>query len=93
MWVVNETFSTIYVFSNDGSKLLKTLGEKNVQGADGKEAYTRAGSFDVNANGQLQTKEGQNVLGEGGPDRFGRRFNRACGGLFVGFGATLPASG
>ena len=35
MWVVNETFNTIYVFSNDGSKLLKTLGEKNVPGADG----------------------------------------------------------
>jgi len=27
VWVVNETFNTIYVFSNDGSKLLKTLGE------------------------------------------------------------------
>ena len=35
VWVVNETFSTIYIFSNDGSKLLKTLGEKNVQGKDG----------------------------------------------------------
>ena len=35
VWVVNETFSTIYIFSNDGKKLLKTLGEKNVQGADG----------------------------------------------------------
>ncbi len=35
VWVVNETFSQIYVFSNDGKKLLKTLGEKNVQGSDG----------------------------------------------------------
>ena len=34
VWVINETFSQIYVFSNDGSKLLKTLGEKNVQGTD-----------------------------------------------------------
>jgi hypothetical protein len=34
VWVVNETFNTIYVFSNDGSKLLKTLGEKNVSGSD-----------------------------------------------------------
>lgn len=34
VWVVNETFNTIYVFSNDGSKLLKTLGEKNVPGRD-----------------------------------------------------------
>jgi hypothetical protein len=35
VWVINETFNTIYVFSNDGKKLLKTLGEKNVAGADG----------------------------------------------------------
>ncbi len=35
VWVVNETFSQIYIFSNDGTQLLKTLGEKNVQGADG----------------------------------------------------------
>lgn len=34
VWVVNETFSQIYVFSNDGTKLLYTYGEKNVQGAD-----------------------------------------------------------
>jgi hypothetical protein len=34
VWVVNETFNTIYVFSNDGKRLLKTLGEKNVQGND-----------------------------------------------------------
>jgi hypothetical protein len=35
VWVVNETFNQIYVFSNDGRKLLKTLGEKNVPGHDG----------------------------------------------------------
>jgi hypothetical protein len=35
VWLVNETFNTIYVFSNDGSKLLRTLGEKNVAGKDG----------------------------------------------------------
>jgi hypothetical protein len=34
VWVINETFNTIYVFSNDGTKLLKTLGEKNVAGSD-----------------------------------------------------------
>ena len=34
VWVVNETFNQIYIFSNDGKKLLKTLGEKNVPGAD-----------------------------------------------------------
>ena len=34
VWVVNETFSQIYVFSNDGKQLLKTLGEKGVEGSD-----------------------------------------------------------
>lgn len=38
-----------------------------VQLPDGSEAYTRAGSLDVNANGLLQTKNGYSVLGEGGP--------------------------
>jgi hypothetical protein len=32
--VINETFHQIYVFSNDGRSLLKTLGEKSVPGAD-----------------------------------------------------------
>jgi DNA-binding beta-propeller fold protein YncE len=35
VWVVDETYNVIYVFSNDGSKLLKTLGEKGVEGMDG----------------------------------------------------------
>jgi hypothetical protein len=34
IWVVNESFHTIYVLSNDGKKLLKTLGEKGVPGSD-----------------------------------------------------------
>ncbi len=38
-----------------------------VQGADGREAYTRSGALEINANGQLQTKTGLNVLGDGGP--------------------------
>lgn len=33
---------------------------------DGSEAYTRAGSFEVNVNGLLQTKSGHTVLGDGG---------------------------
>ena len=32
VWVVNETFHQIYVFSDDGSELLQTLGEKSVPG-------------------------------------------------------------
>jgi NHL repeat len=35
VWVVDESYSVIYVFSNDGAKLLRTLGEKGVQGTDG----------------------------------------------------------
>ncbi|MDP1897233.1 MAG: flagellar basal-body rod protein FlgF [Sulfurimicrobium sp.] len=38
-----------------------------VQAPDGSEAYTRNGSFQINANGVLQTRNGQNVLGDGGP--------------------------
>lgn len=37
-----------------------------VEGPNGQESYTRAGSLQVNANGQLQTKSGWNVLGDGG---------------------------
>ena len=39
----------------------------SVQGLDGTEAYTRAGSLDVNAEGQLVTRNGLTVLGDGGP--------------------------
>lgn len=38
-----------------------------VQGPDGREAYTRNGSFQMTANGVLQTRTGLNVLGDGGP--------------------------
>ena len=38
-----------------------------VQGADGKEAYTRAGDLQIDANGQLTTANGRPVLGDGGP--------------------------
>ena len=38
-----------------------------VQGLDGTEAYTRAGALDVDANGQLVTRGGLAVLGDGGP--------------------------
>ena len=38
-----------------------------VQGLDGTEAYTRAGSLDVSADGTLMTVTGLTVLGDGGP--------------------------
>jgi len=38
-----------------------------VQAQDGTEAYTRAGSLDVSADGTLTTRGGLQVLGDGGP--------------------------
>lgn len=38
-----------------------------VQAADGSEAYTRNGSLQTNANGVLQTRNGNAVMGDGGP--------------------------
>ena len=38
-----------------------------VQGLDGTEAYTRAGSLDVSSDGTLVTSGGLTVLGDGGP--------------------------
>jgi flagellar basal-body rod protein FlgF len=38
-----------------------------IQGLDGTEAYTRAGALDVDAQGQLVTRGGLPVLGDGGP--------------------------
>jgi hypothetical protein len=34
VWVINETTHQIHVLSNDGSRLLLTLGERNVPGSD-----------------------------------------------------------
>jgi flagellar basal-body rod protein FlgF len=38
-----------------------------VQGKDGTEAYTRGGSLDIDADGNLVTSSGLTVLGDGGP--------------------------
>jgi flagellar basal-body rod protein FlgF len=38
-----------------------------IQGLDGTEAYTRAGSLDVSSDGTLTTRNGLTVLGDGGP--------------------------
>ncbi len=42
-------------------------GFLTVQGSDGNEAYTRNGSLQVSAEGELQTRTGLTVLGDGGP--------------------------
>lgn len=46
-----------------------------VQLADGTKAYTRDGSFQMNAQGNLVTKEGYLVLGDSGPIQFDRNSN------------------
>jgi flagellar basal-body rod protein FlgF len=38
-----------------------------VTAADGKESYTRNGSFQITSNGILQTRSGLNVVGDNGP--------------------------
>lgn len=38
-----------------------------VQALDGSEAYTRNGSFEISPDGELRTRSGLTVLGEGGP--------------------------
>ena len=38
-----------------------------VQTPDGKEAYTRSGSFQITSNGVLQTRSGLNVVGDSSP--------------------------
>ncbi len=38
-----------------------------VQGADGREAYTRNGNLQVSPNGVLQTRDGRAIMGDGGP--------------------------
>lgn len=46
---------------------IKGNGWLVVQTPDGGEAYTRAGSLQVSADGQIQTMSGRPVLGDGGP--------------------------
>jgi len=43
-----------------------------VQLANGASAYTRDGEFQINSQGQLATKQGQVVLGDGGPIQLDR---------------------
>jgi flagellar basal-body rod protein FlgF len=46
---------------------IKGPGWLTVQMPDGTEAYTRNGAIQMNANGLLQTQQGQTLAGEGGP--------------------------
>jgi len=61
------TSGTLSETGRDLDVAVKGEGWIAVQGLDGREAYTRAGSLQVTATGQLQTADGRVVLGEGGP--------------------------
>ena len=50
-----------------------------VQALDGSEAYTRNGSLGIDADGQLQTRAGLPVMGEGGPITIPQDSNVAIG--------------
>ena len=71
-FVVDSTVGTDFrpgVIQTTGRDLDLAVNGKGwiaVQGADGKEAYTRDGSLAINTNGLLQTRTGLNVLSSGG---------------------------
>jgi flagellar basal-body rod protein FlgF len=52
---------------NDLDVAIQGDGFIAVQAPDGSEAYTRAGNLKLNANGMLETGNGLQVLGNGGP--------------------------
>jgi len=56
-----------YVVDSNLDVAIHGKGWIAVQGPDGKEGYTRYGSFAINPNGVLQTRTGLNVLSTGGP--------------------------
>ena len=58
---------TVQATGRDLDVAVEGPGFFTVEAKDGTEAYTRAGSFDVSPDGELITRTGLTVLGEGGP--------------------------
>jgi flagellar basal-body rod protein FlgF len=63
----NLRHGTLQETGNDLDIAIDGEGWLAVQGLDGRETYTRAGSLKVDAQGQLVTGDGKLVLGENGP--------------------------
>ena len=57
MWVIHETGHQIFVFSNDGSELLMTLGEKDV-GANGESHFGRPQDVAFLPDGRILVADG-----------------------------------
>lgn len=72
-FVVDSTTGTDFtpgVIQNTGRELDVAVQGKGwiaAQASDGGEVYTRSGSFQISPNGVLQTRNGLNVMGDGGP--------------------------
>ncbi len=72
-FVVDATVGTDFTpgpIQNTGRDLDVAIQGKGwiaLQLDDGSEAYTRSGSFKISENGVLQTQNGMNVMGDGGP--------------------------
>ena len=63
----DDTSGALLTTGRDLDVAINGPGWIAVQGADGKEAYTRAGDLKVDPTGQLMTATGRAVLGDGGP--------------------------
>jgi len=64
---VDFSTGTIEHTGNDLDVAINGEGFLAVQAPDGSEAYTRAGELQLTATGQLLTRDGLQVLGNGGP--------------------------
>ncbi|HTU65521.1 MAG TPA: flagellar basal-body rod protein FlgF [Steroidobacteraceae bacterium] len=63
----DKTQGGLQTTGRDLDVAINGLGWIAVQDANGQEAYTRAGDFQVDPTGQLVTAAGRPVLGDGGP--------------------------
>ena len=64
---INLNSGTLQHTGRDLDVAINGKGWFAVQAPDGSEGYTRSGHLNVNANGQLTTRDGLPVMGENGP--------------------------
>lgn len=64
---IDFTQGTIVKTSNELDMAIRGDGLYAVQAADGREGYTRSGTLQITPSGQLLTRAGHPVIGNGGP--------------------------